>query len=545
MVSAFILLTRWHWVTTYGSSVAFFDQWETEGTRLLVPWQDGQLAAADLLRSHNEHRIALQRLWTLVAFHANEGQWDNAVEMAGMVAAWAIFLGWVLWTWARRVASPILLPVALVLVAANVLPYAWENLSIALQAAFLQIIALTVLALHLAAQRELTTGRILLLGATCGMALLTVGSGLLTALAALSTLLLRTWIGDRPWQRTALATAVVGSIAALGFGLLAEVPGHAPLRAQDPAAFLHAFSVALSWPFDRSWALVAVLWAPWLVLVACLLFGRQRIPERWRWPDAVMAGLGVWVLLQGAAVAYSRGHGMDALASRYAELMAMGLVVNVYAAWRLVVIQQLPMPLRGLAGLVAVAFTVQSVQGLRRQADLAMPFVEQRAALYRIQLDNVRRFTESGDTSALRGQPWLYIPFPDGERLIAMLSMPALRAILPAPVQPTQPLCDLLDAPAGAGRPRSHVLVRPAPQDCPALRDAMVAAGLAVSRSLPSCAAANAGVTTLVVRRADVGAGAIAHCRQDPVLASARAASLGRVSAWLHTWAAPTRVPYL
>lgn len=542
VVFAATLWFRLGWVTTYGSSMAFWDQWESEGTTLLAPWQDDQLHGADLLRSHNEHRIVLQRVWTLLAFHLNQGQWDNVVQMAGMVVLWSLFLGWLVWTWARRMPSPSIVPLAVILVAANSLPFAWENVSVALQATFLQVIALTVVALRLAARTDPSPRRIAALAAVCLAALLTVGSGLLTALAAAWTLALRTWLDGDDWRRPAVAMVLVLAVAGFGAAILVEVPGHAVLRAQDPPAFVHALKVVLAWPFAPTWGSALLLWAPWLALVACMLVLRRRMPSPWRWSDTLVAGLGAWILLQAAAIAYSRGAGMEQLGSRYGDLVALGLVVNVYGVWRLVALPHASAALRALACLVATGFTWQAVEGLRDQSVLARPWLEQRAALYRIQIDHVRAFVDSGRTEALLDHPHLHIPFPDARRLGAMLSHPTLRDMLPAVVQPRRQLCDLL---TGDSQPaRSQVLLMPAVADCPAQRTALLTAGLADAADLAECPDADARSAYLAFARTR-DPDAAERCRDNALLNSLTAASVGRLSAWLESWKAPSRVPAL
>lgn len=542
VVFAATLWFRLDWVTTYGSSMAFWDQWESEGTTLLAPWQDGQLAGADLLRSHNEHRIVLQRVWTLLAFHLNQGQWDNVVQMAGMVVLWSLFLGWLVWTWARRMPSPLIVPLAVILVAANTLPFAWENVSVALQATFLQVIALTVVALHLAGRPDPSPSRIAALAAVCLATLFTVGSGLLTSLAAAWTLALRAWLEGGDWRRPVAAASLVLAVAGFGAATLVDVPGHAVLRAQDLPAFIRALEVVLSWPFAPAWGTASLLWAPWLALVGSVLIFRRRVPPPWRWSDTVVAGLGAWVLLQAAAVAYSRGAGMEQLGSRYGELVALGLVVNAYGVWRLAVLPDVTRTWRALACLVAAVFTWQAIQGLRDQTGLARPWLEQRAALYRIQIDHVRAFIDSGRVEALLDQPHLHIPFPDARRLAAMLSHPTLRDMLPAVVQPRRQLCDLL---TGDSQPaRSQVLLMPAVADCPAQRTALLTAGLADAADLAECPDADARSAYLAFARTR-DPDAPERCRNDAVLNSLTAASVGRLSAWLESWKAPSRVPGL
>src|SRR3954451_18220652 len=61
-----------------------------------------------------------------------------------------------------------------------------------------------------------------------------------------------------------------------------------------------------------------------------------------------------------------------------------------------------------------------------------LQFAEQRLAIRRdtaaIQTENLKRFLATGDRSALEGKP---IPYPSPDRLIAITSDPAIRAILP------------------------------------------------------------------------------------------------------------------
>src|ERR1051325_4192858 len=68
----------------FGTALPFWDQWDL-ARYIYVPYLEGKLTLADLLRPHAENRIVISRLFGLGLLLLNGKEFDNHVEMAGNV----------------------------------------------------------------------------------------------------------------------------------------------------------------------------------------------------------------------------------------------------------------------------------------------------------------------------------------------------------------------------------------------------------------------------------------------------------------------------
>jgi hypothetical protein len=53
-------------IACYGSPTPFWDQWDAEAAGLYPNFLSGTLNFSDLIAPHNEHRILMTRLWSLL-----------------------------------------------------------------------------------------------------------------------------------------------------------------------------------------------------------------------------------------------------------------------------------------------------------------------------------------------------------------------------------------------------------------------------------------------------------------------------------------------
>ena len=132
-------------------------------------------------------------------------------------------------------------------------------------------------------------------------------------------------------------------------------------------------------------------------------------------------------------MAYARGVGGRPPASRYMDILALGVLVNlltfhficqswyglsnwlksyvnIYASlWKMLVIF-------GISGLMVMG---------------SWPQIQQRSLQYAEQLKNTREFLKSGRLSVFQNKPRLSVPYPKPKLLADWLSNPQIRAILP------------------------------------------------------------------------------------------------------------------
>jgi len=413
-------------VHRFGSDLPMWDQWDAEGMTVFVPWSRGQLTLEHLFRPHNEHRVALTRLLGMAELAVN-GQWDarlQCVVNAFLHAGLAVALFW----FARRLLGAAWSGAGFLLLAAGIgLPLSWQNVISGFhsQQYFLLLLSFGVIALLPTSQPW--SARWWLGFASGLLALFSMASGLLAAIAAAALVGLEAWRGHRSLRAqwpTLLACAV---LAALGASLLVHYEGHDPLRAHSLAEFFRYTLRSLAWPFASPWA--ALLWAPLAGLGARLV--RRRTGDE-RADAAVLFALGGWTLAQILASAYARGAGADYPASRYMDTLAFGLVVNgLAAAW---LAQRWIGRAQPVAFGLLVLWAVAAGGGVYRlaRANYTQDLPTTRDYYARCEA-NVRAYLATGDPGQLRGEDF---PYPNADNFRARIDQPALRAIMPASVRP-------------------------------------------------------------------------------------------------------------
>ena len=147
-------------------------------------------------------------------------------------------------------------------------------------------------------------------------------------------------------------------------------------------------------------------------------------------------GLGVWVLLQAAAVAYGRGVGGEPPTSRYMDFLSLGLVANMVAL--LVALDRMragPVATRAAIGAFA-AWLLFAIVGADRLTVAAGTELATWKPYFAAHEANVQTYLITNDRPAfLSKRPLIDLPYPDAERLAGYLDYPDIVRILPAAVR--------------------------------------------------------------------------------------------------------------
>jgi len=429
-----LLLTlagKWRVIERWGSDAPYMDQWVGEAANALIPWEEDRFdLTSSFWWAHNEHRIGWTRLCSVAQLEAN-GQWDPLLGMtlnAGVHAVFAMLLVW----WLRAfLAGPGWVAVPATIAAVMVLPIAWEN---TLQSFQIQVYLLVLSGLVAVAWIPTSSPRSWRFW--CGVAsalfgLGTMASSFLAPAAALLVVCARAWREHRFTRETACAAVACGVIGAVGLLSAHSVPGHEHLRPASMRALFGAFGSILAWPWHDFLLVGIVMNIPicgWIIL---------RLQDRdtpWKESEWVLLGLSMWAVLQGAAVAYSRGNG-DFLSFRYTDLYSLLLGVNA-AALGGIWLRSRP---RAHVVIVALAmvWTSASVYGvIRRSHTDSDPWLDGMPARFAGYATHLRAYLITGDASAFNAlHPVSELPFPDNAELKRFLDTPALRAILPPGVR--------------------------------------------------------------------------------------------------------------
>ena len=308
-------------VARCGGDIPYFDQWAAEGAAILRPWLLGLFSWRNLFWPHGEHHPAVARASSLLCFGLN-GQWDDRVQLVANVALFAVFLAAVVF-WATRLFADWRRPVALALVALLLgAPGIHENYLWGFQAAFLG--ALTFGMLHLAGMTEGRSWRGWALGAAAGVvALFSIAAGVASAAVLVGVGAFDLW---RSRGRIRAGATVAFNLGLIGWGwwLMADALPASGAVVHSVAGLWERLTVLLAWPLDRP---VAVLFHLPLVVVLVLVM-RERGADR---PKLLVAVLGLWCWALLGCLAVGRGNGFNAVAVRYWDVLATGMVANALA----------------------------------------------------------------------------------------------------------------------------------------------------------------------------------------------------------------------
>ncbi|HWA27684.1 MAG TPA: hypothetical protein VG734_18655 [Lacunisphaera sp.] len=429
LVFAFVLVAQLWLVAAAGTDIPFQDQWDAEGRGLYPALRDGSANCVELLRPHNEHRIAWTQLLNRTLYLIN-GSWDPLVQLAAnavLHAAGAALLAGLLASGASG-RMRWLLGAAVALFS---LPLAgWHNALWGFQSQVYFAVGFALAAFALLADPVRTLPRTVLGWVAVVASMLAMGPGLLVPAALAGGLALRFRDGRARWQDAAPLLLLL----ATAWWLHQPVAEHAAIRAQSAGQFLAALGRLLAWPHTAQ---------PWAALVlnlplALLLVGRlaRRRPVRaGEEPVTLLAG---WALLVAVAAAWSRGGGEEFAAgvpSRYADFLLLLPLANL---WSAVTLAQAATPRTRLLTAAWALFLLVGWVGLSAEVirGIILPRARDRDAPVRL----VREFQRTGDASVFAGQPRLLVPHPNPEAVRAVLQDPRMRGALPPSLQPDQPM---------------------------------------------------------------------------------------------------------
>ncbi|MGB8168993.1 MAG: hypothetical protein WCF18_15960 [Chthoniobacteraceae bacterium] len=426
-------------VASFSSPLPFLDQWKGEGAEVLRPWMKGELRITDLVAPFNEHRIVPSRVLLLGLFEGNARQWDSQVEMiAGALlhAACAVVLGAVL---VRQLGRRFTVPVLGALLVLFCLPFDWQNTLWGFQTSFYFLILFSVIACW-GLGGSAAGSKSWWMGAVAGLlACLSLGSGGLAGLAIAG------WVGLKMIVHSGTRRAS-GSWATLGVSLALGALGSAlytppkiasigALQARTPGSFLWGFAIHLGWPNSTSPFFALLAYAPFVVLVCLRLRAARRNRAGEFSIEDFLFPLGFWVLLQAAAIAYSRNHPVASVISRYMDLLALGALVNFCCLLRLFQLSSASPPsIWARRALVpgAAVWTAVALAGLvpllQRNFRLDLPSLQK---IHRVQIAAVRQFVTNGRGDDLGGKPVFGLPPADLDILADLLRDPVAQNILP------------------------------------------------------------------------------------------------------------------
>jgi hypothetical protein len=424
-----VLAARLALIDRYPMPVPYWDQWDGEGWSLYLPYANDGLTWHQMFTLHNEHRIFFTRVVAMALLLVN-GQWDPLLQIAinaGLASLTAAILAAIIWMAADRRYLPVVAAIVALVFAP---PFALENTLAGFQSAFYFLTLFSLPALWLIHGHTPGTAP-WWLGWLCACsALFTVAGGVLTVGAIGVFVVLRT-LADRDWKRCAIDIAMLAAVAAIGYATMSPPIGyHEYLKAASPLAFAKAFVHNASFPWVARLRPVLVAWLPLAAVTVAVLLRRLRAARL----EQLALTLGVWVIAQSAALAYSRGGGGNMPSSRYLDTLAFGFVANSLAMLALIHNSRRRRPLVGTAAAVWLTFGAYGIAQLS-EAVLAKDGRERRLWMQEY-VRNVHHYVVTGDLAALREKRGpREVPYFSPTMLAGWLSDPYLRQILPAAIR--------------------------------------------------------------------------------------------------------------
>jgi hypothetical protein len=409
----------------FGSDVPYSDEWDKEGGLIIGPYYEGKLHLADLFVPHNEHRIAptlaLDLFWVVCS-----GQWDARVDcVANTFLAAAIALGWAAFAW-RAFTPGWGMALGWCGALLGILPLVWENTLGGFQSQFYFLIGFSLAAIWGLLQRA-GSARWWLGLAAAGLAGVSMGSGFLCLLPVALVMVLRSGAKARAsrgdWATFVMATALAG----IAWAFRSRAPWQNALHAHSAGQFLHFAVRCLAWPSPQwpAWALF--IWLPWLAFVVSSSWRRRRSGEV---RAEFLFAAGLWVLLQVAGLAFSRGQTMGGMPSnRYGDVSSLSYPINLLALAFLGEDALRRKGRRGLAWGWAAAVAALAI-------GLAWPEWRDTLPALRAQSQDcenqLRAYVLTGNPARL--QPGR-IPYPIPAILREIVDRPVIRALLPCSVR--------------------------------------------------------------------------------------------------------------
>jgi hypothetical protein len=418
-------------IAHYGSPTPFWDQWDAEGALLYPKYLGGTLQISDLIAPHNEHRILVTRLWSLLLLDLG-GYWDTILQML----ANALILGGFV---ALFIAAfrPILdcrswLVFALFSMVIFALPLGWENTLIGLNSHFYFLLLFTVFGLVVIIDAAAFAPRWWLAVLLLILSYFCVASGALTAAAAFAVGVVQFVVGRRSGLRELLALAILAGLTVAMVFYTPVLAGHATLKAHSVGHFIQALMGIMSWPASKVttfivWATVCAILtqAPAWLMIIDTIRTRPPLTDR-RWLAVALVG---WVTLQALAMAYGRA--AAGTPPRYLDLLAVGWLLN--GACLLYLLSACPaLRLRRRLAIGAIAaWLLPALAGTTMNIKYAIRDMAESGASGRTATENLRSYLDTGDIRVLQNKGRLDISYPDPQRLAMIASIPVIRALLP------------------------------------------------------------------------------------------------------------------
>lgn len=423
-----ILGSRLWLIKVFGSDLPFSDQWRAEANALYKPYFEGTLGFKELFAPYNGHRIFFTRVLSLGLLLMN-GHWDARLQMVVNAIIYSCIGCILFFLFARGTQYRFNVVWSIMVALIFSLPLGWLNTLWGFQSQFYFLIGSSIGTIWLLINYS-QLSPLWSLGFITGICMLfTMGSGVLTVPAIMAILFLQMIRSDdwKKWFMEKKLTILV-CIVLLTAGSLLKTPGDPNCQARYLTEFMRIWSKCLSWPqslYDF-WSLIN--WMPFVTLAVA--YWRRTINDGSA--ERFTLGLGVWVLLQEAAIAFARVNQM--MNSRYMDVYTLGLLVNFMSF--ILILSSNSKKLKILWSVLAIWLLVNLTGLWQVKSHNLQVYLPNYKLIDTACITNVSDFlkTDSIDYLKKNGP----IPFEEPDELVRLLREPTIRKILPASVLPPE-----------------------------------------------------------------------------------------------------------
>ena len=430
------LAAKLWFINRSGTSLPYCDQWDAEVAGTFIPWFEGRFHLLDFFNAHGQHRIFFTRTCNLCLMLLN-GQWDNRLECVfnAIVHSFGVaVLGWILASLlGRRLWPAIWLPFVLILV----LPFDWENTLWGFQSQFYFLAFFSLLTIWLLGTNESLSPRWWSRRGRGGVQPVHHGFGFSGVLWRSPRSSCSTFEeSDAPGEARCLRLLLAPLAAVLGVLLKPNLASAYVFLAHTPGEFIESLSRNLAWP----WINTPIFALFNLFPIAVLAWVWWRSDASSSPADRMVLGMGLWVFLQAAAIAYARGAQGKPPVSRYMDTFSFIFVADCLSVALLLSRHRAQLPRPGLfaAGFALWAFCAATgLVWLTRHA--WRDEIPDQEFCQSVRLERMREFQATGDINLL-GLPGdcFYLPIVEQKQLLRNTNIQTiLPACLHAPLQIT------------------------------------------------------------------------------------------------------------
>jgi hypothetical protein len=425
-----VIGTKCWMIAGYGSPTPFWDQWDAEAAGLYPNFLSGTLSFSDLIAPHNEHRILMTRLWSLLLLELG-GYWDPILQMVANVLLLGLFVALLVIIFRPILDRRSWIGLSLFVTAIFAVPFAWENTLSGFHSQWYFMLLFSICGLAAIVGAAAFTLRWWLAMLLMVASYFSMSGGLLSAAAAFAVCLVQVVVRRRTGLAELLALAI---LAALTVAMLRDMPMTAELpqfMAHSTQQFLRAVLAITAWPVARNPISALILCAilihapAWLTSLAVV---SKRLPltdHRW-----LLVALTGWLAMQTIAVAYGRA--MNPLSARYLDVYAIALLLNFACLLRYLAEARASGRRRQMALAATALWLLLLIPGAGGTLyKHSIPEMVHRGAVGRTETENLRAYLDTGNIGVLENKAGLDIPYPDATRLAMIVSQPVIRGLLP------------------------------------------------------------------------------------------------------------------